>query len=101
MEIKATVKWFRGAYGFLADDQGNDYFIHHTAIETPPDAPYTGVLCRPCKEAWETLNLEQCPNCKGELQKIRFRKLAELQDVLILSWSENDKGRRAERVKKL
>jgi len=32
--MKGTVKWYnyRKGYGFLQDEEGNDIFVHHTAI---------------------------------------------------------------------
>ena len=33
--MKGTIKWynqFKG-YGFIEGEDGNDYFVHHTAIE--------------------------------------------------------------------
>lgn len=34
--ILGTVKWFNGekGYGFLAQDNGPDVFVHYTAIQT-------------------------------------------------------------------
>jgi len=33
--MEGTVKWFntRKGYGFIKGDDGEDYFVHHTAIE--------------------------------------------------------------------
>jgi len=32
--MEGKVKWFNGkkGYGFIAGDDGNDYFVHHTAL---------------------------------------------------------------------
>lgn len=99
--IKATVKWFRGSFGFLEDDAGNDYFVHHSAIVTDPAADPDGASCPKCREAWEG-DRAACPKCGGEVKRIRFRKLAELQEVEILDWIENgEKGLKATRVRKL
>jgi len=98
---RATVKWFRGSFGFLEDEDGNDYFVHQSAIEVDPDAPLNGVSCPTCRDAWENSDLDECPKCRGELRKIRFRKLAELQEVEILDWIQNgDKGLKATTVRK-
>ena len=102
LTINATVKWFRGAYGFLLSEDGRDFFVHHTAIEVDPDAPTDGVSCPKCRKAWENGNLDECPNCGGEVRRIRFRRLAELQEVEILEWMDNgEKGLKATRVRKL
>ena len=31
--IRAVVKWFSGSFGFLHGENGEDYFVHFTAIE--------------------------------------------------------------------
>jgi len=100
--ILATVKWFRGSFGFLEGNDGNDYFVHQSAIEVDPEEEPNGVRCPKCREAWENPNLAECPKCRGELKRIRFRKLAELQEVEILDWEQNgDKGLKATKVRKL
>jgi len=30
---EGTVKWFSGCCGFIEQDDGNDVFVHHTAIQ--------------------------------------------------------------------
>ena len=74
--IKASVKWFAGSFGFLEGEDGRDYFVHYTAIESD----------------------ERTERREGRL----YRKLVELQDVEILAWEKNgEKGFRATRVRKL
>jgi len=74
--IRARVKWFRGAFGFLADGDGHDYFVHWTSIIVD-EKTERDVDGRP------------------------FRKLAELQDVEILEYESREKGLKATRVRKL
>ena len=31
--IKGTVKWFRRSYGFITGEDGQDYFVHFSAIQ--------------------------------------------------------------------
>ena len=35
-EMRGTVKWFNAnrGYGFIADEEGVDYFVHYSAIQT-------------------------------------------------------------------
>lgn len=34
--MRGTVKWFnpRTGYGFITGEDGNDYFVHYTSIQT-------------------------------------------------------------------
>ncbi len=70
MSEKGTVKWFnptRG-YGFLLDEEGNDVFVHYTALEM---------------EGFKTLNVGQ----EVKYEKIPGRKSGEFasQKVTILN----------------
>ena len=73
--IRATVKWFRGSFGFLAGDDGRDFFVHFSAIEVDD----------------RTDVREGKP----------FRRLAELQEVEVLAWILTEKGWKATKVRKL
>jgi CspA family cold shock protein len=35
IKMEGTVKWFneRKGYGFIEGEDGNDYFVHHTALK--------------------------------------------------------------------
>lgn len=97
--IRATVKWFSGSFGFLAADDGKDYFVHFSAIEDA-NAP-DGSNCNRCDLAWRQ-PVECCPNCGGEVIAIKYKWLSELQEVEILSViDQGERGLKAARVRKL
>ena len=64
--MHGTVKWFNDqkGYGFIADDSGKEYFVHHSAIE--------GEGFRSLQEG-ESVNFEVEQGTKGP-QAVRVKK---------------------------
>jgi CspA family cold shock protein len=65
-KMHGTVKWFsdQKGYGFIADDSGKEYFVHHSAIE--------GEGFKSLQEG-ESVNFEVEQGPKG-LQAVRVKK---------------------------
>lgn len=77
--IKATVKWFDNvrSYGFLEGKDGHEYFLHYSAID-PDSDPRAEII-------------------DGK----RYVTLRTFQEVEIVSFREEPKGRRATKVRKM
>jgi len=60
--MKGTVKWYnpRKGYGFIQGEDGNDVFMHNTAI---PEG--TGYLHEGDQVEYEVVDTERGPNAKN------------------------------------
>tara|TARA_Y100000310_G_scaffold85960_2_gene82779 strand:+ start:420 stop:668 length:249 start_codon:yes stop_codon:yes gene_type:complete len=77
-EVHAHVKWFNNVkgFGFLTGDDGFEYFLHYSCV-CPDDSFELDARGRP------------------------YIQLMAMQEVMIVRWVEEDKGRKAREVVKL